>query len=181
MDRILRDLTLQDIELVREWRNSEEVSAYMYTSDVISIEQQLTWYKKISDDESCKYWIIQHNETSIGLASITGINYQLNSCYWAFYLGNSSIRGSGIGAKVELSVINYVFNTLNLNKLRCEVFSFNDKVIKMHEKFGFRREAYYRQHCFKNGEFLDVVGLALLKQEWLINQKYFDEKFSKNY
>lgn len=180
MDGILRDLTLQDIELVREWRNSEEVSAYMYTSDVISQEQQLMWYKKISEDVSCKYWIIQYNETPIGLASITSINYQLNSCYWAFYLGNSSIRGAGIGAKVELCVIDYVFNTLNLNKLRCEVFSFNDKVIKMHEKFGFRREAYYRQHCFKNGEFLDVVGLALLKQDWLISKKYFDEKFSKN-
>ena len=37
----------------------------------------------------------------------------------------------------------------------------------MHEKFGFRREAYYREHCSKNGKFEDVVGLALLKSEWI--------------
>ena len=36
----------------------------------------------------------------------------------------------------------------------------------MHEKFGFRREAFYRQHVLKDNKFLDVVGLALLKQEW---------------
>jgi UDP-4-amino-4,6-dideoxy-N-acetyl-beta-L-altrosamine N-acetyltransferase len=36
----------------------------------------------------------------------------------------------------------------------------------MHEKFGFRREAYYREHCIKGNEKLDVVGLAILKKEW---------------
>lgn len=55
---------------------------------------------------------------------------------------------------------------MNLNKLRCEVFVHNDKVINMHEKFGFRREAYYREHCIKGNEKLDVVGLAILKKEW---------------
>lgn len=62
--------------------------------------------------------------------------------------------------------MNYVFDELNLNKLRCEVLTFNEKVIAMHEKFGFRREAYYRQHVKKDGVYYDVVGLAMLKKEW---------------
>ena len=37
----------------------------------------------------------------------------------------------------------------------------------MHEKFGFRREAYYREHCFKNEKPIDVVGLGMLKIEWV--------------
>ena len=66
----------------------------------------------------------------------------------------------------------YVFNELKLNKLRCEVFTSNDKVIKMHENFGFRREAYYREHCLKNNQKFDVIGLALLQTEWsLIKEK----------
>jgi RimJ/RimL family protein N-acetyltransferase len=72
--------------------------------------------------------------------------------------------------------LQYVFNELELNKLRCEVFVTNDKVIKMHEKFGFRREAFYREHCVKNNQKLDVVGLAILSSEWAILNEFMKNK-----
>ena len=62
-----------------------------------------------------------------------------------------------------------------------EVFVTNDKVIKMHEKYGFRREAFYREHCVRNKQKLDVVGLDILKSnyfqsfQWIIlrlNRKF---------
>lgn len=162
----LEILTFEDIELVRNWRNSLEVAQYMYTETEISAENQLKWFENISLDNSSVYWIIKYDGKKLGLASLTGINLNLGSCYWAFYLGNDIPRGSGVGSKIEFSVLEYVFNDLKLNKLRCEVMIFNDKVISMHEKFGFRREAYYRQHVKKNGKWIDVVGLAILKDEW---------------
>lgn len=165
-DIVLNRLTEKDIELVRTWRNSKEVATYMYTENEISEEQQKNWFKKVDKDNSCIYWIIEYDGKKLGLASVTDINRTLNSCYWAFYLGDSSVRGAGIGAKIEYNVIEYVFNELKMNKLRCEVFVSNDNVIKMHEKFGFRREAFYREHCIKGEQKLDVVGLALLKSEW---------------
>jgi UDP-4-amino-4,6-dideoxy-N-acetyl-beta-L-altrosamine N-acetyltransferase len=160
MDIQLIKLSLDDIELVRYWRNSPDAS-YMYNEKEISSSGQLEWFNRINE-ESSKYWVISYNGKKLGLASVTGIDYTLQSCYWAFYLGDSSVRGAGIGAKVEYNVLEYVFNELGLNKLRCEVFV----EIKMHEKFGFRREAYYREHCVKGSNKLDVVGLALLKSEW---------------
>ena len=66
----------------------------------------------------------------------------------------------------KTGVLDYVFDTLKLNKLLCEVFVDNDKVITLHEKFGFRRESYFREHIRKNGIYKDVIGLALLKREW---------------
>lgn len=179
-DIILSKLTEKDIELVREWRNSKEVAAYMYTENVITEEQQKNWFKKIDQDSTCLYWIIEYDGKKLGLASVTNINMTLNSCYWAFYLGDSSVRGAGIGAKIEYNVIEYVFNKLNLNKLRCEVFVSNDKVIKMHEKFGFRREALYREHCIKGENKLDVVGLALLKSEWVQIRDFMKNKVYGN-
>ncbi|MEQ8715300.1 MAG: UDP-4-amino-4,6-dideoxy-N-acetyl-beta-L-altrosamine N-acetyltransferase [Cyclobacteriaceae bacterium] len=158
-------LVEDDLEIVRGWRNSKEVSDYMYTDSYISEVDQKQWYQKIDWTRSV-YWVINYQEKQLGLASITSIDKTLKSCYWAFYLADSSVRGAGIGAKVEYNVIEYVFGIVGLNKLRCEVFAFNDKVIQMHEKFGFRREGYYREHCIKGNAKLDVVGLALLKSEW---------------
>jgi len=168
-------LKKEDIEMVRNWRNSEEVASYMYSEEKITAEQQEKWFQKISNDNSCKYFIISYNDKPLGLASVMGIDRVLSSCYWAFYLGDTSVRGAGIGAKVEYNMLTYVFENLNLNKLRCEVFCFNDMVIKMHEKFGFRREAYYREHCMKKGKFEDAVGLAMLKREWVVLKEYHKE------
>ncbi|UHG92479.1 UDP-4-amino-4,6-dideoxy-N-acetyl-beta-L-altrosamine N-acetyltransferase [Spirosoma oryzicola] len=166
MDIELTPLTEEDIELVRTWRNMPEVSQYMYTSEMITYEQQASWFARIKNDSTCRYWVITYNNQKVGLASITGLNHTLSSCYWAFYLGDVTIRKGGLGAKIEFRVLDYVFGELKLNKLRCEVMTFNEKVISMHEKFGFRREAYYRQHVKKDGIWQDVVGLAILKSEW---------------
>jgi len=167
-DIFLRLLVREDIELVRNWRNRPEVSIYMYNDSIISSAQQENWFGKISMEENCLYWIIEYNGIRIGLAYLTGIDKTLSCCYWGFYLGDLSFRGNGLGAKIEFNVLEYVFNILKINKLRCEVFVNNEKVIKMHEKFGFRREAYYREHCKKNGMKLDVVGLAILQSEWYL-------------
>lgn len=181
MDIILKKMTFDDIEQVRIWRNSEEVSKYMYTSDNITIEQQLEWFNKIDSDDTCRYFIIMYNNKMLGVASITGISKALDSCYWAFYLGDTSIRGAGIGSKVEYNILRYVFEELKLNKLRCEVFVNNDMVINMHESFGFRREAYYREHCIKEGVKLDAVGLAMLKSEWeFLKNILYEKVYNKN-
>lgn len=166
MDIALTPLTQTDIELVRTWRNSPDVAQYMYTDEPITAEQQAAWFARVETDSTSRYWLIEYDGRKLGLASLTGISHTFGSCYWAFYLGDTSIRGAGLGAKVEYNVLEYVFNELGLHKLRCEVMTFNDKVIAMHEKFGFRREAYYRQHVRKNGIWQDVVGLAILKSEW---------------
>ncbi len=169
-------LNIDDLEIVRNWRNSTEVSQYMYTENIISEVDQQNWFQRINNSNNSFYWIIEYEGRKLGLASVTGIDFALQSCYWAFYLGDLTVRGAGIGAKVEYSILEYVFNELNLNKLRCEVFVNNDKVVKMHEKFGFRREGYYREHCIKGDLKLDVVGLAILKSEWLLIKESMKNK-----
>lgn len=163
---LLRPLTADDLELVRTWRNSAAVAQYMYTDAPVSAEQQQAWFARIRQDASKEYWLIWHQNRPVGVANLYALNPEARSCYWAFYLGDENLRGSGIGAKVEMAILDYVFEERKLNKLLCEVFVSNDKVIAMHEKFGFRRESYFRQHIYKNGAFQDVVGLALLQREW---------------
>ncbi|MFN3404420.1 MAG: UDP-4-amino-4,6-dideoxy-N-acetyl-beta-L-altrosamine N-acetyltransferase [Cytophagaceae bacterium] len=180
-DIILKPILEVDIEMVRSWRNSPEVSKYMYTSDEITAEQQLQWFKRLQLSKDQKVWIVEYNGKKIGVASLYNMKENFKSAYWAFYLGETGIRGAGIGAKVEYNICKYVFEELNFNKLLCEVFIWNEAVIRMHEKFGFRRESYFREHILKDGKFTDVVGLALLKNEWIqirdsLHKKIYGDK-----
>lgn len=155
-----------DIELVRMWRNSPEVSQYMYTDEFISEEHQKLWFNKIKNENNSRYWIIEFENKKIGVASLTDIDTRNSKCFWGFYLGTTDNRGKGIGAKIEYKILEYVFEDLKLNKLCGEVLSFNENVIRMHEKFGFRREGYLRNHIRKQEKFHDVVVIALLSYEW---------------
>jgi len=180
MDISLSSLNKEDLELVRNWRNSPEVAKYMYTDNYITQQQQQDWFNKINSDSSKQYWIIKYDNKKVGVASLTDINTLFSSCYWAFYLGDSSIRGAGIGSKVEYNILEYVFEELQLNKLRCEVLAINNKVVQMHEKFGFRREAFYRQHFKKNEAFHDVIGLAILNRDWKFIRPMIKQKIYAN-
>ena len=42
----------------------------------------------------------------------------------------------------------------------------NDVALKAQAAAGFRREGYLRRHVFKDGEYRDVVLLAILADEW---------------
>ena len=55
---------------------------------------------------------------------------------------------------------------MGLNKLWCEVLVSNEPVWRLHQSYGFQREALYRQHVMKTGQYQDVVGLGLLAEDW---------------
>ena len=162
----LRPLAPADSDRVLAWRNSPEVAAYMYTDHEISPDEHDRWFAGAMAADSKVFWIIEDDGAPVGLANLTGIDLTRRRCEWAYYLGEASVRGRGVGAAVEYIVLEHVFGAMGLNKLWCEVLVGNEAVWKLHESFGFTREALYRDHVWKAGRFQDVVGLGLLEGDW---------------
>lgn len=168
MSVILRKVLESDLEMIMNWRMSPEVTKYMYTDPSLSLDDQYNWFKKINQNcDNEKYWIIElDNGTPVGLMSVNDIDYRHGQASWAYYIGSTEARGKGLGRILECNMYDYAFYTLNLNKLWCEVFEFNEKVIKIHEKFGSKVEGEFFDHIKKNGKYLNVVRMAILKREW---------------
>jgi UDP-4-amino-4,6-dideoxy-N-acetyl-beta-L-altrosamine N-acetyltransferase len=162
----LRPVAAADSERLFTWRNSPAVSAYMYTDHPISPDEHARWFAQAVAASDRAYWIIEDDGAPVGLANLAGIDQGRRRCEWAFYLGEAGTRGRGVGAAVELVVLEHVFNDLGLHKLWCEVLLDNKGVWRMHESFGFQREALLRDHVWKAGRFQDVVGLGLLAADW---------------
>ncbi|MDO8902566.1 MAG: UDP-4-amino-4,6-dideoxy-N-acetyl-beta-L-altrosamine N-acetyltransferase [Phenylobacterium sp.] len=162
----LREVTPADRERLRAWRNQPDVAQWMYTDAAISEADHARWFAAALSDPTRRYWIIALDGEPVGLANLADISPTNHRCAWAYYLASPSVRGKGVGAYVEYWVIEHVFGALGLSKLWCEVLVENEAVWKLHESFGFRREALLRQHVWKNGEPRDVVGLGLLAADW---------------
>ncbi len=162
------------LDLVREWRNSSEVSKYMYTDQDITEEEHQKWFYRVRKDPTKIYWIIEVNGTYVGVINLYNINILNKRCYWAYYLSDLSVRGKGLGRLIELNILTYVFEKLELNKLSCQVMSWNDIVVKIHQKYGSKIEGNFRQHIFKGNKFYDIVCMGILKEEWLEIKKHFE-------
>ena len=177
----LRLLHAADSDRLLAWRNAPEVAAYMYADHLISRAEHDRWFSAALRAEDRRYWIIEADDAPVGLANLARIDRAASRCEWAYYLGDPATRGKGLGVQVEYLVLRYVFETLALNKLWCEVLVENEAVVKLHRAFGFTQEALFRDHVVKNGGFRDVVGLGLLKREWPAAKAAIEARLARRY
>ena len=63
-------------------------------------------------------------------------------------------------------LLNYGFNTLNLNAINLGVFSFNEVAINCYKKVGFKEIGIQRQAGFCSGKRSDVILMDILKEEF---------------
>lgn len=166
MQIILKKIGYDDLDLIRKWRMQPEVTKYMYTDPIITPEQQVEWYERITNDSTVKYWIINVDKTNIGLLYITKIYSNAKSCECAYYIAEDKFRGIGIANYIEYNLYDYVFNILKLDKLWFEVLSFNIRAIRLHEKFGCIIEKNLEKHICKNNYYYDVFKMSITKSKW---------------
>jgi UDP-4-amino-4,6-dideoxy-N-acetyl-beta-L-altrosamine N-acetyltransferase len=176
----LRDVRPEDRDLLLKWRNLEQVAKYMYTDHQITPEEHADWFAAMASDPRRKYWMVLIDDTPVGVVNLAGIDPRHKRCYWGFYLGDVDVRGRGVGGYVECWIMRYVFETLGFNKLCGEVLAWNEKVIEMHQTFGFRVEGLLRQHVIKGSESVDVVSIGILRSEWEARRAEFDARLRQN-
>lgn len=170
MNVSFREITEQDLDMIREWRMHPEVTRYMLTDPVLTPEDQHKWFDFIRQAPDRRDWIITYEAVDVGLLSITDIDRTHQRCSFGFYLADPGTRGKGLGISVMSKLCRYAFNDLTLHKIWCMVLASNQAARNLYKKCGFKEEGFHREHIFKNGVFMDTVDMALRKEEWLSTQ-----------
>ncbi len=164
-DFCLRELTENDLEMVLTWRNSDWVRAYMYTDHVITMDEHRAWFARMQEDPKSVYLVFEELGVPLGIVNFIQIDRENGKALWGFYLGPEH-PPRGRGSIMEYLALDYAFETLKLRKLCGEVFAFNQHVLKLHRKFGFREEGCLRKHILKNGDYVDVIPISIFTDEW---------------
>lgn len=177
---ILREITKcteEQKKAVREVRNQESVRKSMYTEHEIALNEHLAWVERLQTDMRQIVFVVLVEGIVSGVVSVNAIDRLHLKSDWAFYL-DANVRG-GLGAALEFSLINFVFNNLGLEKLNCEVIETNEAVVKMHKKFGFIEEGFRRENIIKNDARIGVFFLGLTKNDWLRNRDAVNLRYEK--
>lgn len=73
-------------------------------------------------------------------------------------------QGKGIGNALMEAMLDLADNWLNLRRLELQVFTDNERAIRLYRRHGFEVEGTLRQYAFRNGAFADVFMMARLGQ-----------------
>lgn len=166
MEIIFYPLRRSDLDKLRYWRMSSCITTYLLTDVNLTQEAQLEWFNKMTERGDAKYWVIQIDNEDAGYAKIDSINLINRSGDPGMYIGEDKFRGKGIGTSILMTLQDYAFSYMNLNKLYGPVFADNYSALSSYMKCGWRIEGTLREHCFKYGKFHDILMIALLRKDW---------------
>ncbi|OGN97047.1 MAG: hypothetical protein A2Z71_04985 [Chloroflexi bacterium RBG_13_50_21] len=102
----------------------------------------------------------------IGTFAFDGIDWRNQSSEFGIMIGEKTYWNQGYGTEAVRLLCQHGFKTLNLNRIVLHVFENNLRAIRAYEKAGFIHEGRERQAEFKDGRYIDVLRMSLLKDEF---------------
>lgn len=163
----------EHLPLMVKWRNNQNVSGMLFDRGKFTLAKQKTWFEKTQKDKTRRQFIIVENKTEKPIGAINLMNIDVHNlhCDWGYYIGETEYRMGGYAVEAEYLILKYAFDKLKMNKVYCQTFSYNAKVISNHEKFGFKHDGILREHYKENGNYSDVVLMSILKSEFKKSSK----------
>ena len=159
----LRDMQVDDLEMVRSWRNHPDVRRHMLTQHEISAEEHTQWFKRIQQDPQRHVVLVHEHQQPLGLVHFTPVNAQ-GVVDWGFYLTPQAPTGSG--GKLARRALDFAFTQQGWHKVCGQVISSNAASRRFHLKLGFSLEGVLRQQALIRHEWLSLWCFGLLSSEW---------------
>ncbi len=103
----------------------------------------------------------------IGFSMIAFIDKSNRSCKLGITIGEQAEWGKGYAREALRGMIRQCFFKLKMNRIGAEIYSFNERSIRLFKSLGFRREGVLRQAILADGVFYDEHLYGLLRKEWL--------------
>jgi ribosomal-protein-alanine N-acetyltransferase len=101
----------------------------------------------------------------LGWCSLTRWNPDYRSAAMGYCLGVEA-WGHGYATEAASALLEWAFDTLDLNRVQAETDTRNLASARVLEKLGFVREGTLREDCVVNGDVSDSWVYGLLRREW---------------
>jgi len=133
----LERLKQEDIELVRQWRNSDPVRLNMEYRELITAEQQIAWFKSV-DNLQNNYLMIHYKGEKIGLLNDKNVNWEARTSESGLFLGRTEFYATFVPYLVSVAGIEATFYFLNWNKQFAHILRSNSNAIRYNTQLGYR-------------------------------------------
>jgi len=165
---ILRPIEESDVPLLTKWINDPEVRQFLTVNMPMMHLAEKKWVEGLVDRKGgIVLAVTLLDGTHIGMMGLHDINHIDGTATTGAFIGEKKYWGKGYGTDAKMQLLNYAFNTLNLRKICSRVIAFNGRSIAYSKHCGYVDDGVQKKHVFKDGEYHDIVQLALWKDAWL--------------
>lgn len=102
----------------------------------------------------------------IGGCALFNFDPVAHRCELGITIGDKSYWGQGYGADAVRVLLAYGFRHHNLHRVYLSVNSTNPRAIGAYRRCGFVEEGRLRAHVWSNGQYIDLVQMGILREEW---------------
>lgn len=106
-------------------------------------------------------------DNPVGMAAFVRIDWVGRMAIYYIAIAESENRLKGFGSETTRLIMDYAFNTLNLNRVQLHVAVENEKAIAVYKKTGFQIEGTLRQAMYRDGKYHNFYVMGLLKSDFL--------------
>lgn len=177
MSVTLRAIEETDLENIMRWRMDLDITKYMNTNPKLTLEGQKKWLASIRTNSDVQYWIIEVDGVPAGVINLTGLDKPDGNLGWAYYVGEKKLRSIKTALSLEMSMYDYVFDTLHKKAVYGDIFTLNQGVIQLHKLCGCEVVEEKKAHVCKEGVFYDVTFMCMTAKRW--NSIRGEKKYEK--
>ena len=166
---VLRKPEPKDLEALYAQKNDPEVARLLGGfSRGYSRRDIEAWIEHHRNHARETLWAIIASDVDgpcIGHVGLYEIDHRIRSAEFAVMVGDKSHWRCGVGRQVTAFAVRYGFEMLNLNRIHLSVLAKTVAERALYASLGFQEEGVQRQAQYKDGEFLDVVLMSILRDE----------------
>jgi RimJ/RimL family protein N-acetyltransferase len=163
--------------VVREWQPTDRRSLLRHADDAAVARNLTSRFPHPYTEADADAWLthattqgpVTHWAIDVGGDAVGGIGFERGalehskSARFGYWLSRA-FWGRGIMTAAVRATVAHVFDTFDLERLEAPVFAWNPASMRVLEKCGFEREGVLRRSIFKEGQLIDAVLYARLRQ-----------------
>ena len=135
---VLERLKAEQAELVRQWRNDQKISRFMFYKGEITPAMQREWFESI-DNEQNFFFLIIHNQTPVGLINISSIDWESKTAYTGLYIYDDRFLATDIPVMASLAMLDVFFMMFDMQSVYAKVKGNNKAAHNYNSSLGFTR------------------------------------------
>ncbi len=163
---VLRRMGVEDAPEVFFQRSDPGILQYLDREPVKTLDEVMTFIALVDkgiDENDAINWAItlKGNPKLIGTICFWNINKNHYRGELGYVL-HPKHQGQGIMGEAIRAVLQYGFDTMKLHSAEANVNPANSASIRVLERQGFVREAYFRENYYYRGKFIDSAIYSLI-------------------
>jgi diamine N-acetyltransferase len=153
------------------WLNDPEVIRGMLMVSPMSMAQEEGWFERLKNRPVEEHPLLIQIYTDegwlpIGNIGLHNLNWISREAEVGIVIGEKQFWSQGYGADAMRLMLRHAFNHLNLNRVFLHVYSNNPRAVRSYEKAGFVHEGRLRQAQYREGQYVDILVMSVLRSEW---------------